>query len=128
MQKNGYYLLMSHKTEFPDTICIFVNLKLQKSLWKMTCLWNYFWSLSIMELKHRETPVYKARVLIRTDHSHKILQGTVKKKATNKKNMILKCSKISNTSCLPKGLKTVQTQIRLLLQKQSDPGLHCLLF
>ena len=40
-----------------------------------------------------------------------------------------KCSKISNTRCLPKRPRqTVQTQIRLLLQKQSDQGLPCLLF
>ena len=39
-----------------------------------------------------------------------------------------KCSKSLNTSCLPKWLRqTVQTQIRLLLMKQSDPGLLCLL-
>ena len=40
-----------------------------------------------------------------------------------------KRSKISNTSCLPKRPRqTVQTQIRLLLKKQSDQGLPCLLF
>ena len=40
-----------------------------------------------------------------------------------------KCSKISNTSCLPKRRRqTGQTQIRLLLKKQSDQGLPCLLF
>ena len=40
-----------------------------------------------------------------------------------------KCSKISNTSCLPKRPRqTVQTQIRLLLKKQSDQGLPHLLF
>ena len=40
-----------------------------------------------------------------------------------------RCSKIFNTSCLPKRPKrTVQTQIRLLLKKQSDQGLPCLLF
>ena len=39
------------------------------------------------------------------------------------------CSKILNTSCLPKRPRqTVQTQIRLLLKKQSDQGLPCLLF
>ena len=38
-----------------------------------------------------------------------------------------KCSKISNTSHLPKKpSQTVQTQIRLLLKKQSDQGLPCL--
>ena len=38
-----------------------------------------------------------------------------------------KCSKISNTCCLPKSSRqTVQTQIRLLLK--SDQGLPCLLF
>ena len=38
-------------------------------------------------------------------------------------------SKISNTSCLPKKPRqTAQTQIRLLLKKQSDQGLPCLLF
>ena len=40
-----------------------------------------------------------------------------------------KCSIISNTSCLPKGPRqTGQTQIRLLLQKQSGQGIPCLLF
>ena len=40
-----------------------------------------------------------------------------------------KCSKILNTSCLPKRPRqTGQTQIRLLLMKQSDPCLPCLLF
>ena len=40
-----------------------------------------------------------------------------------------KCSKILNTSYLPKKLRqTVQTKIRLLLKKQSDQGLPCLLF
>ena len=40
-----------------------------------------------------------------------------------------KCSKISNTSCLPKRPReTKQTQIRLLLKKQSDQVLPCLLF
>ena len=35
-----------------------------------------------------------------------------------------KCSKISNTSCLlKKSRQTVQTQIRLLLKKQSDQDL-----
>ena len=39
-----------------------------------------------------------------------------------------KCSKILNTSCLPNwSRQTVQTQIRLLLEKQSDQGLLCLL-
>ena len=37
-----------------------------------------------------------------------------------------KFSKISNTSCLPKRPRqTVQTQIRLLFQKQSDQSLRC---
>ena len=36
-----------------------------------------------------------------------------------------KCSKISNTRCLP---KDVNNPIRLLLKKQSDQGLPCLLF
>ena len=42
----------------------------------------------------------------------------------------LKCSKISINSWLHKKVdgQTVQTQIRLLLKKQSDQGLHCLLF
>ena len=40
-----------------------------------------------------------------------------------------KFSKISNTSYLLKGPRqTGQTQIRLLLKKQSDQGLPCLLF
>ena len=40
-----------------------------------------------------------------------------------------KCLKISNTSCLSKRARqTEQTQIRLLLKKQSDQGLPCLLF
>ena len=40
-----------------------------------------------------------------------------------------KCSKILNNSCLLKRPRqTVQTQIRLLLKKQSDQGLPCLLF
>ena len=40
-----------------------------------------------------------------------------------------KCSKISNTNCLPKGSRQAgQTQIRLLLKKQSDHDLPCLLF
>ena len=40
-----------------------------------------------------------------------------------------KCSKMSKSSCLPKRPRqTVQTQIRLLLKKQSDQGLPCLLF
>ena len=40
-----------------------------------------------------------------------------------------RCSKTSNTSCLPKTPRqTVQSQIRLLLKKQSDQGLPCLLF
>ena len=37
-----------------------------------------------------------------------------------------KCFKISNTNCLQKRPRqTAQTQIRLLLKKQSDQGLHC---
>ena len=37
-----------------------------------------------------------------------------------------KCSKIPNTSCLPnRHRQTALTQIRLLLKKQSDQGLHC---
>ena len=40
-----------------------------------------------------------------------------------------KCSKISNITCRPKRPRqTGQTQIRLLLKKQSDQGLACLLF
>ena len=40
-----------------------------------------------------------------------------------------KCSKISNTSSLPKQPRqTAQTLIRLLPEKQSDQGLHSLLF
>ena len=40
-----------------------------------------------------------------------------------------KYSIISNTGCLPKRpIQTEQTQIRLLLQKQPDPGLPCSLF
>ena len=40
-----------------------------------------------------------------------------------------KCSKIINTSCLTKRPRqTVQTQIRLLLKKQSDLGIPCLRF
>ena len=40
-----------------------------------------------------------------------------------------KCSKISNTSCLPNRPRQIaQTQIRLLLKKQADQGLPCLLF
>ena len=40
-----------------------------------------------------------------------------------------KCSNILDTSCLPKRHRqTGQTQIRLLLKKQSDQGLPCLLF
>ena len=40
-----------------------------------------------------------------------------------------KSSKILNASCLlKKPRRTVQTQIRLLLKKQSDQGLICLLF
>ena len=40
-----------------------------------------------------------------------------------------KFSKISDTSCLPiRPRQTAQTQIRLLLKKQSDQGLPCLLF
>ena len=40
-----------------------------------------------------------------------------------------KCSKVSNTSFLPKRTRqTVQTQIRLLLKKLSDQGLPCSLF
>ena len=40
-----------------------------------------------------------------------------------------KCSKILNTSCLPKRPRqTGQTQNRLLLKKQSDQGIPCLLF
>ena len=40
-----------------------------------------------------------------------------------------KCFKISVTKCLPKRPRqTGQTQIRLLLMKQSDQGLPCLLF
>ena len=40
-----------------------------------------------------------------------------------------KCSKILNTGCLAKRhSQTAETQIRLLLQKQSDQGLPCLLF
>ena len=37
--------------------------------------------------------------------------------------------KIRTLSCLPKKPRQIaQTRIRLLLQKQSDQGLHCLLF
>ena len=40
-----------------------------------------------------------------------------------------KCSKFPNLSCLPKrSRQTEQTQIRLLVQKQSDQGCPCLLF
>ena len=40
-----------------------------------------------------------------------------------------KSSKILNKSCVPKrSRQTGQTQIRLLLKKQSDQGLPCLLF
>ena len=40
-----------------------------------------------------------------------------------------KCSKIVNASLLPKRHRqTGQTLIRLLLEKQSDQGLPCLLF
>ena len=43
--------------------------------------------------------------------------------------MYSKYSKISNTSYLPKmPRQTAKTQIRLLLKKQSDLGLPCLLF
>ena len=42
---------------------------------------------------------------------------------------IVNLLKFSNISYLPKRPRqTVQTQIRLLLKKQSDQGLHCLLF
>ena len=40
-----------------------------------------------------------------------------------------KCCKIFNNNCLPKrSSQTGQIQIRLLLKKQSDQGLPCLLF
>ena len=40
-----------------------------------------------------------------------------------------KYSKLLSTHCLPKrSRQTVQTQIRLLLRKQSDLGFPCLLF
>ena len=40
----------------------------------------------------------------------------------------IKCSKILNSSCLPKRPRQMgQTQIRLLLKKQSDQGLSGLL-
>ena len=40
-----------------------------------------------------------------------------------------KCFKVLNTSFLPKRRRqTAQTQIRLLLKKQSDHGIPCLLF
>ena len=40
-----------------------------------------------------------------------------------------RCSKILNTSCLPKGPRqTVKSQVRLLLKKQSEQVLLCLLF
>ena len=40
-----------------------------------------------------------------------------------------KCSKVLNANCLPKSHRqTAQTQLRLLLQKQSDQDLPCLLF
>ena len=46
-----------------------------------------------------------------------------------KKSTFGKSSKISHTSCLPKRPRqTAQTQIRLLLKKQSDQGLPHLLF
>ena len=40
-----------------------------------------------------------------------------------------KCSKVLNNSCMSeRPSQTEQTQIRLLLKKQSDQGLPCLLF
>ena len=46
--------------------------------------------------------------------------------ATYQRKRYNKCSKISNTNCLPKWLRqTAQNQIRPLLQKQSDMGLLC---
>ena len=46
-----------------------------------------------------------------------------------KQTLADRCSKISNTSgLLERSRQTVQTQIRLLLKKQSDQGLPCLLF
>ena len=40
-----------------------------------------------------------------------------------------KCSNIWKTTCLPKrSMQTGQTKIRLLLKKQSDQDLPCLLF
>ena len=40
-----------------------------------------------------------------------------------------RCSKLLNTSCVSgRPRQTMQIQIRLLLKKQSDQGLPCLLF
>ena len=49
--------------------------------------------------------------------------------SSNQDSRYCKCSKISSPSCLPNWpSQTVQTQIRLLLKKQSDQGLPCLIF
>ena len=57
------------------------------------------------------------------------LVGNPKDRFSRIKIYYVLCSKILNTSSLPKRPKqTVQIQIRLLHQKQSDQGLPCLLF
>ena len=72
----------------------------------------------------------------RTQHSPfgeagNLKSSTVLSHCSPLKNLYMygKCSKISNTSCLPKKRlrQTGQTQIRLLLEKQSDQGLPCFL-
>ena len=69
------------------------------------------------KIKHIAPPDTKARA-----HAHMLIHIFL---LSNKKNI----ANISNTSCLPKiPRQTVQTKIRLLLKKQSDQGLPCLLF
>ena len=64
--------------------------------------------------------------------AHKVIQANVfiwKVQGYTRKWYYGKCSKILNTSCLSKRARQIeQTQIRLLLKKQSDQGLPCLLF
>ena len=94
----------------------------------MVNLWVVYTDLISMYMDN------KIKIIIYTHQERKKEKFRKKERKKERKGIIIliayhKCSKVSNTSCLPKGPgQTAQTQIRLLLKKQSDQGLPCLLF
>ena len=90
----------------------------------MNVLYLHFFLLLFFYRMSRPGMVASIHVSLKTDMERLVPLGSFKSEVSH-----CKCSKISNTSCLPKRPRqTMQTQIRLFLRKQSDQPRQDLLF